>query len=206
MALNKRFMVQVRSSVRLEVPIAVPDGSGLKLLVDEAYLRLLVEIANSKFDANTARVQRFFERVQQAFPAADSADAKSDGSASSSTASASAAGADSKREAQQPPAQHVLTDSRSDTKKVKDALKQRGWLGRRGDFTETADGKLEIPLTDSCLKAVLEHQASTATSATESVAPTTSGATSKTGSAHALLALLKLDIQPALADLRLPTA
>jgi len=55
MATNRRYMVSVRSSLRMEVPLA----HGGRRLVDGEYLRALVLLANEKFSLNTQRIARF---------------------------------------------------------------------------------------------------------------------------------------------------
>jgi hypothetical protein len=55
MATNRRYMVSVRSSLRMEVPLA----HGGRRLVDGEYVRALVSLANEKFSLNTQRIARF---------------------------------------------------------------------------------------------------------------------------------------------------
>lgn len=55
MATNRRYMVSVRSSLRMEVPLA----HGGRRLVDGEYVRALVLLANEKFSLNTQRIARF---------------------------------------------------------------------------------------------------------------------------------------------------
>eukprot|EP00873_Tetraselmis_striata_P029077 jgi/Tetstr1/449341/TSEL_003855.t1 len=56
-SLKGRCMVGIRCNLRLEVPLA-DEGN---LLVGEAYIRYLVNMANAKFDANADRHARFLE-------------------------------------------------------------------------------------------------------------------------------------------------
>lgn len=54
---NKRIMVAVRGSIRLEVPL-VHDG---RLLVGDQYILHLAELGNKKMTDNFARIDRFTE-------------------------------------------------------------------------------------------------------------------------------------------------
>ena len=66
--LTRRYIVSIRSSVRLEVPIysaSANNGEG-RLLVDESYMRYLLELANEKYEKNIAKIERFFEAVRKA--------------------------------------------------------------------------------------------------------------------------------------------
>ena len=67
MVMGKKFMVAIRTTLRLEVPVA----SAGKLLVDEHYVQHLVAMTNEMFATNfdrisrvTAAIRSFFERVE----------------------------------------------------------------------------------------------------------------------------------------------
>ncbi|KAK7387759.1 hypothetical protein VNO78_22551 [Psophocarpus tetragonolobus] len=54
---NKRFIVSIRCSLRLEVPLGDTDN----IMVSPPYLRYLVLLANLKMDANRKRTHTFFQ-------------------------------------------------------------------------------------------------------------------------------------------------
>lgn len=58
---EKRFMVGVRSALRLEVPVA-DQG---RVLVSSEYLRYLVDLANEKFLTNHQRIRMFHELIRE---------------------------------------------------------------------------------------------------------------------------------------------
>ncbi|EGD81461.1 hypothetical protein PTSG_02179 [Salpingoeca rosetta] len=69
MVLGKKFMVAVRTTLRLEVPVA-HDGV---LMVDRPYVEHLVALTNSMFATNFARIARvtaaiaaFFKQLEDA--------------------------------------------------------------------------------------------------------------------------------------------
>lgn len=63
-SVSKRFMVSVRCSLRLEVPLS----SGGQRLVPASYLEYLVSCANKKFRSNASRTRRLFEDFRRSFP------------------------------------------------------------------------------------------------------------------------------------------
>ncbi|KAI4295895.1 hypothetical protein L6164_035891 [Bauhinia variegata] len=54
---NKRVIIAIRCSIRLEVPL----GDTNKIMVSHEYVRYLVEVANEKMEANRKRTERFHE-------------------------------------------------------------------------------------------------------------------------------------------------
>ena len=60
-SMKKRIIVAVRSSIRIEAPIAV-DGH---LLVSQDYVRFLVSMANSKLASNHQKRDRFLSSFIQ---------------------------------------------------------------------------------------------------------------------------------------------
>ncbi|KAL6200966.1 hypothetical protein ACLB2K_024681 [Fragaria x ananassa] len=57
---NKRVIIAIRCSIRLEVPL----GSSREIMVSREYLRFLVGVANEKFEANRKRTDAFLEALQ----------------------------------------------------------------------------------------------------------------------------------------------
>ncbi|XP_054785640.1 tRNA wybutosine-synthesizing protein 2/3/4 isoform X2 [Prosopis cineraria] len=57
---NKRVIIAIRCSIRLEVPL----GDTQKIMVPPEYVRYLVEVANEKMEANRKRTERFFGLLQ----------------------------------------------------------------------------------------------------------------------------------------------
>ncbi|XP_028762976.1 tRNA wybutosine-synthesizing protein 2/3/4 [Neltuma alba] len=57
---NKRVIIAIRCSIRLEVPL----GDTHKIMVPPEYVRYVVEVANDKMDANRKRTERFFGLLQ----------------------------------------------------------------------------------------------------------------------------------------------
>jgi tRNA wybutosine-synthesizing protein 3 len=52
---NKRVIVGIRCSIRMEVPLGDSD----RILVSEEYVKFLVDVANQKMEANWKRTQGF---------------------------------------------------------------------------------------------------------------------------------------------------
>lgn len=59
-SLQRRAMVAIRSSIRMEVPIGLIDG----LVVSPEYIRYLVRIANCKMESNKKRMDGFLDVLQ----------------------------------------------------------------------------------------------------------------------------------------------
>lgn len=59
-SVNKRVIIAIRCSIRLEVPLGDSD----RIMVSPEYVRYLVEVANEKMDANRKRSERFFALLQ----------------------------------------------------------------------------------------------------------------------------------------------
>ena len=59
-SLQKRAMVAIRCSIRMEVPLGQID----ELVVSPEYVRYLVRIANSKMEANKRRMDGFLDLLQ----------------------------------------------------------------------------------------------------------------------------------------------
>ncbi|CAM0906040.1 unnamed protein product [Alopecurus aequalis] len=59
-SLQRRAMVAIRSSIRMEVPLGLTD----ELVVSPEYIRYLVSIANSKMEANKKRMDGFLDVLQ----------------------------------------------------------------------------------------------------------------------------------------------
>jgi hypothetical protein len=59
-SLQKRAMVAIRCSIRMEVPLGQID----ELVVSPEYVRYLVRIANSKMEANKRRMNGFLDLLQ----------------------------------------------------------------------------------------------------------------------------------------------
>ena len=59
-SLQKRVMVVLRCSIRMEVPL----GQTKELVVSPDYIRYLVRIANSKMEANKKRMGGFLDLLQ----------------------------------------------------------------------------------------------------------------------------------------------
>jgi tRNA wybutosine-synthesizing protein 3 len=59
-SLQKRVMVALRCSIRMEVPL----GQTKELVVSPDYIRYLVRIANSKMEANKKRMGGFLDLLQ----------------------------------------------------------------------------------------------------------------------------------------------
>lgn len=57
---NKRVIIAIRCSIRLEVPL----GSNREIMVSREYLRFLVGVANEKMEANRKRTDAFLEALQ----------------------------------------------------------------------------------------------------------------------------------------------
>ncbi|XP_061345502.1 tRNA wybutosine-synthesizing protein 2/3/4 isoform X2 [Gastrolobium bilobum] len=57
---NKRVIIAIRCSIRLEVPL----GDTSKVMVTPEYVRYLVEVANDKMEANRKRTERFLQMLQ----------------------------------------------------------------------------------------------------------------------------------------------
>lgn len=63
-----RHMVAVRSTLKMDAPIATVTKDGVaKLLVSKSYLAMLVRMANSKFGDNEARMELFHSRIRSTF-------------------------------------------------------------------------------------------------------------------------------------------
>ncbi|XP_050367895.1 tRNA wybutosine-synthesizing protein 2/3/4 [Argentina anserina] len=56
---NKRVIIAIRCSIRLEVPL----GSSREIMVSREYLRFLVGVANEKFEANRKRTDAFLDSL-----------------------------------------------------------------------------------------------------------------------------------------------
>lgn len=63
MLVGKRIMVAVRSTLKLDVPVAMDS----KLLVSTEYLRLLVNLSNEKFKKNILDTNKYYKALQQEF-------------------------------------------------------------------------------------------------------------------------------------------
>lgn len=57
---NKRVIIAIRCSIRLEVPL----GDTLNVMVTPDYVRYLVRVANHKMEANRKRTDRFLQVLQ----------------------------------------------------------------------------------------------------------------------------------------------
>jgi tRNA(Phe) wybutosine-synthesizing methylase Tyw3 len=67
-AVDKRFLVSVRCSIRLEVPLWDSRAStAAKILVDQDYVRFLLDSANRKFAANELRICNFHRAFRAEF-------------------------------------------------------------------------------------------------------------------------------------------
>jgi tRNA wybutosine-synthesizing protein 3 len=62
---SKRHMLAIRSTLKIDTPIAYLADDKIHCLVDPAYLRLLLEMANQKFHQNIKRMKIFEDAVQQ---------------------------------------------------------------------------------------------------------------------------------------------
>lgn len=60
-SVQKRIMVAIRCSIRMEVPL----GQVGNLLVSDEYVKYLIGIANSKMEANKQRTDGFFHTLQE---------------------------------------------------------------------------------------------------------------------------------------------
>ncbi|RGB30982.1 tRNA wybutosine-synthesizing protein, partial [Rhizophagus diaphanus] len=62
----KRHMVVIRSSLKLDTPIARLDSTNHKLylFVDLSYLYLLVTLSNQKFDENSRRMKELYKKLE----------------------------------------------------------------------------------------------------------------------------------------------
>jgi tRNA wybutosine-synthesizing protein 3 len=105
--ISHRFIVTVRSSNRIEAPIA---NNG-KLLVPMEYIEFLVNLANEKYRANEARIHRFWTNYCKMFELSGPEQDKEEDSTDLS---------DNKH--------YSLAVSRHYTKLFKDQLKKLGWL------------------------------------------------------------------------------
>lgn len=63
MQAGKKFIVAVRSTLKLEVPIA--DAG--KMLVDDSYIAHLINISNTKLKENFKRIKKFFSACRICF-------------------------------------------------------------------------------------------------------------------------------------------
>ncbi|XP_027332177.1 tRNA wybutosine-synthesizing protein 2/3/4 isoform X2 [Abrus precatorius] len=61
---NKRVIIAIRCSIRLEVPL----GDTRELMVTPEYVRYLVQVANDKMEANRKRTERFLEVLHSMLP------------------------------------------------------------------------------------------------------------------------------------------
>jgi tRNA wybutosine-synthesizing protein 3 len=62
---SKRHMLAIRSTLKIDTPIAYLADDKIHCLVDPTYLRLLLEMANQKFHQNIKRTKIFEDAVQQ---------------------------------------------------------------------------------------------------------------------------------------------
>ncbi|KAI8875319.1 hypothetical protein K501DRAFT_233834 [Backusella circina FSU 941] len=63
---SKRHMLAIRSTLKIDTPIAyVADDGRIHCLVDPSFLSLLVQMANEKFEQNIKRMKIFEDAVQQ---------------------------------------------------------------------------------------------------------------------------------------------
>lgn len=67
MLVGKRFMVAVRSTLRLDVPV-VFDG---KIAVSSQYMHQLIALANEKMEENERRTNEFFDALKNEFGEVD---------------------------------------------------------------------------------------------------------------------------------------
>lgn len=58
---NKRVIVGIRCSIRMEVPL----GDNDRILVSKEYVRFLVDLANQKMEANWKRTQGFLSGLRE---------------------------------------------------------------------------------------------------------------------------------------------
>lgn len=117
-ASDKRVICAVRCQIRMEAPVTVRG----KRIVDDDGVRALVGLANEKFAANAARMERF----RLAFEAATRAEDES-----------SAAGASSKTDVGS--AMKRVEVKKEVAKRVKDALKKCGWMDNGRKSTTRMD-------------------------------------------------------------------
>ncbi|OZJ01842.1 hypothetical protein BZG36_05145 [Bifiguratus adelaidae] len=60
-----RHMLAIRSTLKLDLPIAYRRNNIIHLLVEPSYLLLLIHMSNAKFDQNLDRLQLLEDHVQQ---------------------------------------------------------------------------------------------------------------------------------------------
>jgi len=122
-ASDKRVICAVRCQIRMEAPVTVRG----KRIVDDDGIRALVGLANEKFAANAARMERF----RLAFEAATRAEKES--AATCLSDDGAVAGAMKRVEVKKEVA-----------KRVKDALKKCGWMdnGRRSTTRMDENGRV----------------------------------------------------------------
>ena len=144
-ASDKRFILAVRCSIRMEVPVV---SRGERLVTDDALMRL-VAIANDKHAANASRAERLMERFIAVFgdeleapPMSrgddDDAAGRSDEPGETSSSSPTLEG------------EWVLMVDKLAAKRCKDAIKSAGWLDKGRRAGTSADGKqIALPVTSA---------------------------------------------------------
>lgn len=62
---SRRHMLAIRSTHKIDTPIAYVQGDKIKCLVDPAYLILLLTMSNQKFESNMERMKVFEDAMAQ---------------------------------------------------------------------------------------------------------------------------------------------
>lgn len=62
---SRRHMLAIRSTHKIDTPIAYAQGDKIKCLVDPAYLILLLTMSNQKFESNMERMKVFEDAMAQ---------------------------------------------------------------------------------------------------------------------------------------------
>ena len=144
-ASDKRFILAVRCSIRMEVPVV---SCGERLVTDDA-LRRLVSIANDKHAANSSRAERLMERFIAVFGDELEAPATRGGDRRAGEERGDEAG-ETSESAPHIEGEWVLMVDKLAAKRCKDAIKSAGWLdqGRRAGASD--DGKrVALPVTSA---------------------------------------------------------
>lgn len=143
-ASDKRFILAVRCSIRMEVPVV---SCGERLVTDDA-LRRLVSIANDKHAANSSRAERLMERFIAVF--GDELEAPATRGGDRAAAARGDEAGETSESAPHIEGEWVLMVDKLAAKRCKDAIKSAGWLdqGRRAGASD--DGKrVALPVTSA---------------------------------------------------------
>ena len=125
-ACDRRTIIAVRCSIRVEVPIV---SRGVRLVSEDALVRL-VEIANEKHALNAARMERFVVTFAKAFGADPRARGERGGAGDAGATAGRERGGRRGGGTRPRGAAWVYTVDKNVAKRCKDALKANAWLDK----------------------------------------------------------------------------